>query len=105
MRSNLLAIVLVLTVTAACSARDWYVDNVAGDDRKNGSQPNSSSQIDGPVQTIAKALRHASRIDRIILANTGEPYRESISLVGRHSGIEKAPFEIIGNGAVLDGQR
>ena len=104
MRSNLLAMVLVLTMTTVCAARDWYVDNVAGDDRKNGSQPNSTSQIDGPVQTIAKALRHASRIDGIILANTGEPYRESISLVGRHSGIEKAPFTIIGNGAILDGQ-
>lgn len=104
MRSKFLAMVFVLVTTTACPARDWYVDNVAGDDTKNGAQPNSTSQADGPVQTIAKALRHASRVDRIILANTGEPYRESISLVGRHSGIEKAPFTIIGNGAVLDGQ-
>lgn len=104
MRSILTALALLLGCSSICAARDWYVDNVAGDDRKNGSQPNSTSQSDGPVKTIAKALRHASRIDRIHLANTGEPYRESISLVGRHSGIPQAPFTIIGNGAVLDGQ-
>lgn len=97
-----LLIVLVSATTAA--ARDWYVDNVAGDDLKSGATAGTTGLVDGPVRTIAKALRHADRMDRIILANTGEPYRESISLVGRHSGSENIPFTIIGNGAILDGQ-
>jgi parallel beta-helix repeat protein len=98
------AVLLVLSLSRACLAVDWFVDNVAGDDRLSGFSPTSISNTDGPVRTIAKALRHASHYDRIIIANTGEPYRESISLVGRHSGDEKLPFTIIGNGAVLDGQ-
>jgi parallel beta-helix repeat protein len=104
MRSSYWAIALVLGLASTSVARDWFVDNVAGDDRKNGFSATSTSAVDGPVRTIAKALRHADHIDRIILANSGEPYRESISLVGRHSGIERAPFTIVGNGAVLDGQ-
>jgi hypothetical protein len=40
----------------------------------------------------------------VILAATGQPYRESITLqAGRHSGLGEHPFEIVGNGAVLDG--
>lgn len=104
MRSNLLSVMLLLALTSTCAARDWYVDNVAGDDRKSGISPTTVSSIDGPVRTIAKALRHAGHRDRIYLANTGEPYRESISLVGRHSGTEREPFTIFGNGAILDGQ-
>lgn len=104
MRANFTAILIVLAMTTTCPAADWYVDNIAGDDRKNGSQPNNTSEADGPVRTIAKALRHAGHSDRIILANSGEPYRESISLVGRHSGTARLPFTIVGNGAVLDGQ-
>lgn len=105
MRRLLLTLVLLLASASTGYGRDWYVDNVSGDDRKNGLQPNSTSDFDGPVQTIAKALRHAHGLDRIILANTGEPYRESISLGPVHSGIAAAPFTIIGNGAILDGQR
>jgi parallel beta-helix repeat protein len=97
-------VVVFLSLASTASAADWFVDNVAGDDRLSGYSPTSISNYDGPVRTIAKALRHASHNDRIILANTGEPYRESISLVGRHSGDEQLPFMIIGNGAVLDGQ-
>jgi hypothetical protein len=53
---------------------------------------------------MAKALRIASAGDRIILANTGVPYRESITLqAARHSGTSYRPFELVGNGAILDG--
>jgi hypothetical protein len=98
------SLLIVLVGATAAAARDWYVDNVAGDDTKSGAMASTTGISDGPVRTIAKALRHADRLDRIILANTGEPYRESISLVGRHSGIEGHPFTIVGNGAILDGQ-
>ena len=38
------------------------------------------------------------------MANTGDPYREALSLVGsKHSGSPLAPLVIEGNGAVLDG--
>ena len=53
---------------------------------------------------LTRALDVARKGDRIILVNTGEPYRESVTLQGgRHSGYPDAPFEIVGNGAVLDG--
>ncbi len=98
------SLLIVLASATTAAARDWYVDNVAGDDMKSGATAGTTGIVDGPVRTIAKALRHADRMDRIILANTGEPYRESISLVGRHSGTADHPFTIVGNGAILDGQ-
>ena len=56
------------------------------------------------MRTIAAALRTADSGDHIILAETEQPYRESISLVGRrHGGSTENPFVLEGNGAVLDG--
>lgn len=61
---------------------------------------------DGPCRTIAKALRLARASDRIVLADSGEPYRECITLQGApHSGGPERPFVIVGNGAVLDGSQ
>ncbi|MCR9117965.1 MAG: right-handed parallel beta-helix repeat-containing protein [bacterium] len=88
------------------SARDIFVNNVAGDDRFDGNTPDSRSLGSGPTRTIRRALIAAKTSDRIIIANTGEPYRECISLVGAdHSGVPDKQFVIIGNGAVLDGSR
>ena len=84
--------------------RDIYVDNVAGNDRSTGRQATPATDLSGPVQTIAKALRLAEAGDTVVLAKTGSPYCESISLVGnRHSGTAQQPFMIRGNGATLDG--
>lgn len=97
-------ILLLLSMGSTCAARDIYVNNIGGDDRQIGAAPDARAQGAGPCRTIARALRAASKGDRIILANTGEPYRESISLVGgRHSGREGTPFVIVGNGATIDG--
>jgi hypothetical protein len=86
------------------AARDIFVDNVAGDDLLDGTLPTNTSPGIGPLHTITRALRAAGPGDRISLANTGEPYRESVSLVGsRHSGSAVGPFTIEGNGAVMDG--
>ncbi len=83
-------------------AGDIYVHNVLGDDRSEGRRPEPGSL--GPVRSIGRALRLAQPGDRIVLADTGQPYRESISLVGsRHSGLAGRPFVLDGNGAVLDG--
>jgi hypothetical protein len=84
--------------------RDVVVSNTQGDDRNSGHHWQPSPDQTGPVRSLAKALRLANTGDRIVLANTGQPYRESISLVGtRHSGLQVAPFVIVGNGATLDG--
>ena len=98
-----LCTVLALCVTPAM-ARDIFVDNTAGDDRSTGGQPSNSTFQNGPVRTITRGLRLAGNGDSIVLANTGVPYRESLSLVGSpHSGLPREPFIIRGNGAVLDG--
>lgn len=108
-------IVVVLIAAACCTvsrgpnradARDIFVNNVAGDDRRDGGGPDSQSPAGGPVRTLSRALQLAEKGDRIILADTGEPYRESVTVqAGRHSGVAGSPFEIVGNGAVLDGTR
>ncbi len=83
-------------------AADIFVNNTLGDDRSDGRRSEPGPL--GPVRTIARALRLAEPGDRIVLADTGQPYRESISLVGsRHSGAGGRPFVLDGNGAVLDG--
>lgn len=85
-------------------ARDIYVNNLTGDDRNDGGTPIAEGVHSGPHRTLARALRAARKGDRIIVANTGQAYSESITLQGgRHSGFPDAPFEVVGNGAVLDG--
>lgn len=111
MSASRLITVFVLAIAAAAfcavaGARDIYVDNVAGDDLHNGFAPRASLVGGGPCRTIAKALRLAGEGDRIVLAATGEPYRESITLqAARHSGSASRPFVLLGNGATLDGSR
>jgi hypothetical protein len=93
-----------LCLVSAAAARDIYVNNLDGDDRSLGSRPRAAAGIGGPVATISKALRLAEAGDRIVVIDTGQPYRESLSLVGtKHSGSTIRPFIIEGNGAVLDG--
>ena len=69
-------------------ARDLYVDNVAGDDRYDGLIAEANSELSGPFRTITSARLATRKGDRLILANTGEAYRESITLQGgRRSGM------------------
>ena len=85
-------------------ARDILVSNTVGDDRNTGHQWQNTNDQAGPVRSLKKALLLARGSDRVILANTGQPYRESISLVGSaHSGSAHAPFIVLGGGATLDG--
>lgn len=87
-------------------ARDIFVNNQFGDDRSSGLYPRANDQATGPVRTIARALKIARKYDRVILANTGEPYRESVTLWGGdNSGSTQFPFILDGNGAILDGSR
>lgn len=100
----LLSGVLATVLVGNAVARDLYVDNLAGDDGRNGQSSDSRGLVSGPCRSIGRALRLAGPGDRIIVAATGEPYRESITLQGGwHSGTELQPFRIVGNGAVIDG--
>jgi hypothetical protein len=93
-------------LSTSVAARDYFVDNSMGDDRYNGTTAELSGDAGGPFRSIGRALREAGKGDRVVIANTGEPYRESVTLQGgRHSGIPGAYFEVIGNGATLDGTR
>lgn len=93
-----------VTIAASLSANDIFVNNVLGDDRLLGTHADTQLQGRGPVRSISKALRLAGPGDRISVANTGQPYRETVSLFGaRHSGSGAQPFVVEGHGAVLDG--
>lgn len=101
---SFLSLVFISLLAATASGRDIFVNNVSGDDRRGGRSPVSEGEAGGPCKTIAKALRIADPGDRIIVANTGTPYRESITLqAARHSGTDRYPFTLVGNGAILDG--
>jgi hypothetical protein len=105
-RSMLTAFILgaSLMFTATIQAADLVVDNVAGNDSQNDRRLVAGPPSYGPYRTINRALLAAGPGDRIVLTNTGEPYRECISICGRqHSGTLESPLEIVGNGAVLDG--
>ncbi len=95
---------LVALGHAEAWARDIFVNNQIGDDAKNGRAPQHLSATTGPVRTIAQALKICQSGDRIVLAKTDQPYRESLSLcTARHCGTPDRPFVIDGNGAVLEG--
>jgi hypothetical protein len=93
-----------LALWSTAGGREIFVDNLAGDDRSSGQQPDNSTYQNGPVRTITKALQLVGNSDTIVLAKSDQPYRECISLVGsQHSGVPREPFIIRGNGAILDG--
>ncbi len=96
--------VFLLLVCSTASAREIYVNNVLGDDRRGGSMEAVTGTEGGPCRSISKALRIAQSGDRIVVANTDQPYRESITIQGpQHSGSDRFPTVISGNGATLDG--
>jgi hypothetical protein len=91
-------------LASAAAARDIYVSNLAGDDRRDGHYPDVRVVGGGPVRTISKALRLAEAGDRIVVAKSDEPYRETLSISGtRHGGNLVRPLVIEGGGATLDG--
>lgn len=96
---------LVFAAASLAAARDIYVNNVAGDDFLEGERP-MPHPAGGPVRTIGRALELVLPGDRIVLANTGEPYREAVCLSDTlHHGDPLRPLVIDGAGATLDGSR
>ncbi len=105
MRLILTALVLAL-FAAPCSlfAENIFVNNVTGSDRNDGTASELVGTLAGPVKTISRALRLATPSDVIVLANSGTPYFDEVTIDGRRlSGTETRPFRIVGNGAVLSG--
>ncbi|GAB6166645.1 hypothetical protein JCM19992_26450 [Thermostilla marina] len=91
-------------IVPSASARDIFVNNRSGDDHFLGRQPTDGTGYAGPVRTIEKALALAQSGDRIVIAATGIPYRESLTVAtARLGGNAVREFIIEGNGAVLDG--
>ncbi len=103
-RSAIFVCLLTCACAVALRADDIYVNNVTGDDKFNGRPSASGSADAGAVQTIGRALEMARTGDRVIIEKTDIPYRESLTIQGaRHSGTGLIPFEIVSDGAVLDG--
>ena len=91
---------------ATCAAETYYVNNRIGHNAYDGLSDRPVSLFSGPVRSIHRALELAGPADIIVVANTGLPYYEQISLTGaRHSGYPQAPFTILGNEAVVSGAR
>lgn len=101
----LYSLIIVCLVASSVAARDIYVDNQSGNDTLTGRSPGAQGRGNGPVRTIAKAMRLATPGDHIVLADTGEPYREQVTIQGGpRSGISgNVPLILEGNGAVIDG--
>lgn len=105
MRLTLPTLVLALCA-APCSlmAENIFVNNATGADRNDGSAAETVGTFAGPVRTISRALQLAKQSDAIVLANSGTPYFDEVTIDGRRlSGTEARPFRIVGNGAVLSG--
>ena len=105
MRSYLLLALLTLLLMQgrAAEAVTLYVNNLIGSDTASGQAVDLQGEH-GPLQTLTAAAAMAGWGDRIVIANTGTPYREMLCLTGpHHSGSARQPFVIEGNGAVLDG--
>ncbi|MEX0978285.1 MAG: right-handed parallel beta-helix repeat-containing protein [Pirellulales bacterium] len=101
---TLLGFTLLLCLAVPAAAGDLFVSNIAGDDRRDARAARLIAAGHGPVRSIGKALRLAAAGDRIIVENTSEPYRETLSMMGsRHGASSVGPLVIEGRGAVLDG--
>jgi len=105
MRLAICLLAATLLNVGSVAARDIFVNNLSGDDTLTGQAPVSKGRQNGPVRSIAKALRLAQPGDHIVLADTGEPYREQVTVQGGpRSGLAPGlPLVIEGGGATIDG--
>jgi hypothetical protein len=80
--------------------RHWYVNPDTGDDRHNGTAP-AGTKGDGPLRSIARAIRLAGPGDTIDLAKA--VYHEPIGFYGKKSGEPGRPITVDGHDAVICG--
>ncbi len=96
-------LLLFAMLPTACSARQVFVNNVAGADGLDGLSEVAHNRT-GPVKSIARAMHLARAGDQVLLTNTGVPYREQVAISGPClHGFSHRPFVLDGRGAVLDG--
>jgi hypothetical protein len=98
MRAPPLGLLLAFAAPLAAAAATWHVNNAAGDDARDGRSPATA------FATLRKGVASCSAGDRLVLANTGQPYLESLEFRGR-GGTPARPLMVEGNGAVLSGFR
>ncbi len=81
-----------------------YVNNKTGSDDFAGdaAEPVSGGKS-GPFKTIMQAVRRCAPGARIVIANTGDDYRETVSIEGFKKGRADAPLIIDGQGAYVSG--
>ena len=104
--SFILTSILGSVISNQALAGVLFVNNDSGSDSHSGLSATSVSGQQGPMRTIGKALQIAKQGDSIHIANTGVPYRESVSIQNaRNSGLVGKSFHILGNGATLDGRK
>ncbi|HVW01510.1 MAG TPA: hypothetical protein VHB77_14255, partial [Planctomycetaceae bacterium] len=106
---------LRLCCAAACVLGMWstqlsadtlYVNNITGEDGYDGRAAEPVNEMNGPFRTINRAMSKARAGWTINIANTGEPYREPVSINGHQLGRQHdLPLRIIGNNAVISGER
>ncbi len=90
-----LTVVLIMSVSRT-SAETWYVNNISGGDNKTGLTEQEA------FGTLAQGVSRLKPGDRLVIMNSGQPYRESLVLHDI-SGTKEKPIEIDGGGSVLDG--
>ena len=91
--------VLTLLLAGEAAGATIHVNNVTGNDTRTGA---SGAE---PVATLRRAVQLAQAGDTILLASTGVPFRESLSITSGHGGKPDAPLVVEGCGAVLTGLR
>jgi hypothetical protein len=82
--------------------RDFYVNNVKGDDSDDGLAAEKGAR-GGPVRTLSKGVSLLNPGDTLHLAVTDEPYRETLTLGDDFGGVPGKPITIDGHGATITG--
>jgi hypothetical protein len=93
---RLIPLALALFLVGSAPARDLHVNNVRGDDSREGLSPATA------LATVEKAIQLATPGDTIHLTPTEQPYREQILLKDK-GGEPGRPITLDGHGIFLDG--
>ena len=88
-------------VARAGSPPTVYVNNLAGSDKFDGSRETVSGDA-GPVATLARGTSLLKPSGRLVIQNTGKPYRGEVKLIDL-GGTADQPLIVDGNGAVIEG--
>lgn len=103
-QSSFVVVALVwLAWTRAAVGADWYVDNLLGDDTRDGRSSAVVSPQQGPLATITRAIQLARAGDTIHLNPTGQLYRQTADFYRHPGGVAGRPLVLDGHGATLSG--